>query len=379
MSRFRVSTRIAAKAVVALGLAGAAPHWAAAQGAERDCKLWSQMQAAVKAVDPKAAAAAWEAIDLEPECSPVAATAKKAVLDVYRAQDARMERDKAEPKDRLAQLEAAVKFANRWNAWDIHAKIADLQRKIPGKADHAKISMAYDRALVALDSAPDSAKPGKEAIGRLARLAYQHEALADTPLKRDGRLTRDIRQIGVGYAPAPLQFEYDKDVLTLRGKAQAQNLLAQLKALKVPELELVGHTDPDGTFEYNDDLSLRRAAAIKKFLADNDYPAARIKVSGRGKRDATSFTSSIEDRKSFTEEQNSPDAPPRGAENQGLNDRARAAFSPGVFHVGPSHFPWRVVRQPAPPRRARLPLRPRRRAASARHNRRHQHLYRARR
>jgi outer membrane protein OmpA-like peptidoglycan-associated protein len=300
MSAFRIDARIAAKAIVALSLAGAAPHWAAAQGAQDGCKLWGQLEAAVKTGDPKAAAAAWEEIDLEPECSPVAATAKKTVLDVYRAQDARMEREKAAPSDRLTQLGAALKFANKWNAWDIHAKIADLQRKVPGKVDHAKISMAYDRALVALDEAPEAQRPAPGEIGRLARLAYQYEALSSTPLKRDGHFTRSVlRQITVGYVPAPLQFEYDKDELTLAGKAQAQTLLAQLQARKLPELQLVGHTDPVGSLEYNDDLSLRRAAAIKRFLVDNGYPPDRITVAGRGKRDAASYR--IEDRASFTE------------------------------------------------------------------------------
>jgi outer membrane protein OmpA-like peptidoglycan-associated protein len=297
-------TRIAAAAIMALGLVAAAPHWAAAQGGpggQDSCKLWSKLEAAAKAVDIKAAIAAEREIYGEPDCNQMAVAAKKGVLDLYRVQDAHMEKAKATPKERLAQLEAALKFANKWNAWDIHAKIADLQRKVPGKLDHAKISMAYDRALVAVDEAPKSLRPGKDQIARLARLAYQFEALADTPLKRDGAYTREARQVNVGYVPAPLQFEYDKAELTLAGKAQAQILLAQLKAQKMPVLELIGHTDPVGSFEYNDDLSLRRAAAIKKFLVDNGYPDNRLTIKGRGKRDAGKLN--IEDRESFTVDQ----------------------------------------------------------------------------
>ena len=267
------------------------------------------MEAAVKAVDLKAAAAAERAIDEEPDCSHRAVEAKKAMLNVYRAQDARMERAKAAPKDRLAQLESAVrKYANKWNAWDIHVKIAELQRKVPGKLDHAKISMAYDRALVAIDEMPEAQRPPRAEVGRLARLVYQFEALSDTPLKLEGKLTRTARSAGssdrnikVDYVPAPLQFEYDKAELTLGGKAQAQILLAQLKARQMPELKLVGHTDPVGSVEYNDELSLRRAAALKKFLVDNGYPASRIDIEGRGKRDVALLH--IEDREEFTEVQ----------------------------------------------------------------------------
>jgi outer membrane protein OmpA-like peptidoglycan-associated protein len=309
MNAFRIDTRIAATAMIALGLAVAAPQRAEAQGQD-NCRLWSQLEAAVKAVDLQAAAAAERAIDLEPDCSDFAVKAKKAMLRVYREQDARMERAKAAPQDRLAQLESGVKkYAKQWkDAWDIHVKIAELQRKLPGKKDHAKISMAYDRALVAIDEMPEAQRPPPAEVGRLARLVYQFEALSDTPLRLDGKLTRSARSarssgrnIKVDYVPAPLQFEYDKAELTLGGKAQAQILLAQLKARQMPELQLVGHTDPVGSFEYNDELSLRRAAAIKAFLVDHGYPPGKIAIKGRGKRDVALLD--IEDREAFTETQ----------------------------------------------------------------------------
>jgi outer membrane protein OmpA-like peptidoglycan-associated protein len=302
MSAFRIDARLAATAIVALGLTWTAPQRAAAQGVQDNCRLWSQMQAAVKAVDLKAAAAAEQAIDEEPSCSNRAEDAKKAVVDIYRALDARLERDNVAPKDRLAKLEDALKYGG---AWDIHAKIADLQAKLPGKRDSAKIGMAYDRALVALDEMPESARPALAEIGRLTRLAYQYEVLAvagGTPLQREGHFRSIVtRQINVGFVPAPLQFEFGKAELTLAGKAQAQALLTQLQARQMPALHLIGHTDPVGTFEDNDELSLRRAAAIKKFLEDNGYPRGRLTIAGRGKRDVASLK--IEAPESFTEDQ----------------------------------------------------------------------------
>src|SRR5262249_36101777 len=142
--------------------------------------------------------------------------------------------------------------------------IGDLMRRLPdasGQPDHAQISLAYDRAIVAIDSAPEAQRPAKAEIERVTRLAYQFEALSPTPVTRGGRLTRAARQVNVGYAPAPLQFEYDKDELTEAGKAQAQTLLRQLQDQRMPQLQLVGHTDPVGSNEYNDDLSERRAKA----------------------------------------------------------------------------------------------------------------------
>jgi outer membrane protein OmpA-like peptidoglycan-associated protein len=305
MSVIRIDARVAAKAVVALGLVGAAPHWAAGQGADDGCKLWTQLKAAVKAGDLNGAAAAEREIRGEPDCNRRAVESRKVMLDLYRVQDARLEREKAPPGARLAQLEAALKYGNPWNAWDIHVKIGNLRRKLPdanGKLDHAKISLAYDRAVVAIDKAPASQRPALAEIGRLSRLAYQFEALSATPVTREGPFTRDVlRQINVGFVPAPLQFEYDKAELTEAGKVQAQNLLKQLRARDMPQLHLVGHTDPVGSDSYNDDLSIRRAIAVKDFLVAGGYPASRITTAGRGKRDVALLK--IEDRAAFTEEQ----------------------------------------------------------------------------
>ena len=85
MSAFRFDTRLAAAALLALGLGAAAPDWAAAQGGGGQCQLWAKMETAVKAADLKAAIALEEEIDLEPRCSGKGLDAKKAVVEVYRA------------------------------------------------------------------------------------------------------------------------------------------------------------------------------------------------------------------------------------------------------------------------------------------------------
>ena len=144
-------------------------------------------------------------------------------------------------------------------------------------------------------------KPPPRVIGRLARLAYQFEALSPTPITRGGGFTRTARQINVGYVPAPLQFEYDKAVLTEAGKTQAQYLLKHLQDKRMPRVHLVGHTDPVGSHQYNDELSEHRAEAIKKFLVANGYAANKITTEGRGKRDIARLQ--IEDPEAFSETQ----------------------------------------------------------------------------
>jgi len=82
-----------------------------------------------------------------------------------------------------------------------------------------------------------------------------------------------------------LNVEFDFDKATVRN-IYGDELEAIAKAMKVHDdidLVLEGHTDSVGTDAYNQDLSDRRAAAVKAKLSD-DYgiPAKRISSAGYG-------------------------------------------------------------------------------------------------
>lgn len=276
--------------VVASGLTCVAPQWAAGQGLPQECKaLWASLETAAKAQDLKAAVAGEREIAIDPICNAaLSIAAKEVLLGLYREADTRLERAGAAPAVRLSALNAALRYGNQWNAWDIHAKVGDLKRRLPaagGQPDYAGISLAYDEAVRAIDQAPAAARPAAAVIQRIVGLAYQYEAVSPTPVPRRGGITRTARQVNVERTPVPLQFVYDSDQLTDAGRAQADNLFKLLKEEGMPQLHLVGHTDPVGSDEYNDKLSVRRAAAIRNFLAERGYPGQRITTEGRGKRD----------------------------------------------------------------------------------------------
>ena len=48
-------------------------------------------------------------------------------------------------------------------------------------------------------------------------------------------------------------------------------------------ITVIGHTDNVGTDAANQKLSLRRANAVKQYLATHGIDAAKIKTNGRGK------------------------------------------------------------------------------------------------
>jgi outer membrane protein OmpA-like peptidoglycan-associated protein len=301
----RIAARFIAQAALAAGLASALAHWSAAQTPSEACSArWAAFEAAAKSRSLEAAAVAEKDLAAVPGCGRQRVNAKQAMLDLYRAEADRLKRESATPARQLEVLNAALAYGNAWSAWDIYARIGDLKRRMPsadGQPDHTAVSLAYDEAVRAIDLAPVSARPAAAEIARLVGLAYQHEALSPTPVPRRATFTRIARQINVERTPVPLQFVYDSDKFTEAGLAQARNLLGLLKEEGMPPILLVGHTDPKGSDEYNDKLSVRRAVAVRNFLAAGGYPADRIGTEGRGKRDIDKLR--IVDPGDFTVEQ----------------------------------------------------------------------------
>jgi outer membrane protein OmpA-like peptidoglycan-associated protein len=87
--------------------------------------------------------------------------------------------------------------------------------------------------------------------------------------------------------------------MTDLGEMYAAELFELLSAQNKPTISLVGHTDPKGSDEYNDALSKRRSAAVKRYLVKRGYPADKIATDGAGKRAPLK----IEDAKEYSVEQ----------------------------------------------------------------------------
>lgn len=79
----------------------------------------------------------------------------------------------------------------------------------------------------------------------------------------------------------PVQFEYDSDVLTPKGKEVVAEAAAQLDALEIEEIWIEGHTCTMGTFAYNESLSGRRAyAVVQELKAQSSDPSRRYYSQG---------------------------------------------------------------------------------------------------
>ncbi len=79
-----------------------------------------------------------------------------------------------------------------------------------------------------------------------------------------------------------VEFETDSDVITATGTALLDEILDALRQFPDVSIEIAGHTDDQGTEEYNNDLSRRRADAVLAYLVGRGEPVDRFVVVGYG-------------------------------------------------------------------------------------------------
>jgi outer membrane protein OmpA-like peptidoglycan-associated protein len=77
-------------------------------------------------------------------------------------------------------------------------------------------------------------------------------------------------------------FDVDQANLKPAAKSNLHNLAASLQNTPETNITIIGHTDNTGTAEHNMDLSIRRAAAVRSFIAADNVSTSRLATSGKG-------------------------------------------------------------------------------------------------
>lgn len=77
-------------------------------------------------------------------------------------------------------------------------------------------------------------------------------------------------------------FAFDKSELTADGQTMLDGMVTQLQGASIDTISVTGHTDRIGSSEYNQQLSDRRAAAVKDYLIGKEVAAGRIDAQGKG-------------------------------------------------------------------------------------------------
>lgn len=78
-------------------------------------------------------------------------------------------------------------------------------------------------------------------------------------------------------------FGLDEDTISAEHRAVVQRIGTALKGAGIDRVRLDGHTDDSGSAEYNQQLSVRRAQAVARVLAESAFLPQNIEVRGLGK------------------------------------------------------------------------------------------------
>ena len=77
-------------------------------------------------------------------------------------------------------------------------------------------------------------------------------------------------------------FDFDRSAVRSDGRSKLDELVNGLQQVEYDTILVVGHADRIGTEGYNEALSMRRANAVKSYLAGKGVPLNRIRIEGRG-------------------------------------------------------------------------------------------------
>ena len=94
-----------------------------------------------------------------------------------------------------------------------------------------------------------------------------------------------VERVGEGIQvtfPSGLLFDFDSDAIKSTAAQNLSNLAASLDKYPNTSLLIVGHTDAQGSDDYNQKLSERRARSAALYLANQGVSAARLQTVGRG-------------------------------------------------------------------------------------------------
>lgn len=177
--------------------------------------------------------------------------------------------------ERVTPLEARtgeLEETSRRNSQDLSRISADIT-DVRGRADRAQ-----SQAELALNRANDAN----------ARINTAEQTVGDLRTNIDKYTLQNT---------ATVNFNFDSHQLTDEAKMALDELAAQIKDRENFVLELQGFADATGTEAYNNQLTQRRADAVRRYLAEqHDIPLFRMHILGFGEMRSVADNSTREGR-----------------------------------------------------------------------------------
>ncbi len=180
-------------------------------------------------------------------------------------------------------LEKALGFEKHWRSY------AELGRVHWSMGRYADAAGAFQLALNELSEGDQSHKADTDEIAEVYELATAALALADEPVDlprtrsgtTGGIFTTSIRGFEIEEVSLPITFEFDSTEFDAIGQEYAAALVDHVSLSGPAVVTLGGHTDPNGTEEYNLALSEARANKVRTLLVEAGF-AGEVRVSGFG-------------------------------------------------------------------------------------------------
>lgn len=124
---------------------------------------------------------------------------------------------------------------------------------------------------------------------RASTLVTGNAAPAPVTLMSEAEIERLFGAALAALPPAPrhftLQFRFESDALTPESAALIPDILKAVKALPVPEVVVVGHTDTMGDAKSNVALGMKRAETVRTILVQAGLPPSTIDIASHGEAD----------------------------------------------------------------------------------------------
>ena len=270
----RLSTTLIGSAAAALSMAADSAH---------ACPQYDAVVAAVEADDATAAAGLYDAIAVTPDCD----DALREWLGDYLARNSFLTAmgDSVSTEDRRAGLTRALGYEKHWRSY------AELGRLDWSARKYGSAAVNFQLAINELVEGDPTHPAETSEIEEVYQMASAALALADgaveMPRTRSGQIggvfATSIRGFSVEEVELPITFHFASTEFDDRGAKYASMLAEHLRATGQAHVKLGGHTDPVGSEEYNQDLSLARADALGAYLKSHGFPG-QIETEGYGER-----------------------------------------------------------------------------------------------
>lgn len=204
-----------------------------------------------------------------------------------RAREAEERAEQAEDlSDRLAERARQAEeetLQAREQARSAHSEAEQAKSRAAEESEARR--QAEERSRKAIVEAVQAEQEAEEARRHLRQVAEKRKETLDRLERTLGKMA-ETRRTALGMVMNlgdSIEFDFDEAELRQENKELLSRIAGVLLTAEHFGIQVYGHTDDVGTVEYNQELSERRAEAVRQYLIEAGVDADRIQSKGFGK------------------------------------------------------------------------------------------------